>query len=666
MPDSHTETALPIGYQDVLAAAEAIGDTLAPTPAARSRTLSTVTGADIYLKFEIFQFTASFKERGALNRLLALTDAERARGVVAMSAGNHAQGVAYHAARLSIPATIVMPHGTPFTKVKRTEELGARVVLAGDSLVGASEAARQLEADEGLTFIPPFDDALVMAGQGTVGKEFLETFPELEVLVVPIGGGGLISGVAVAAKAIKPDIRVVGVQTEAFPAMKAALEGQTIEPSHHTLAEGIAVKMPGELTRRVVGELVEDILVVSESRIEDAINLLMEVEKVVVEGAGAAGLMAAIEAGRRGRAVLLLEQAQKPAQKIRISGGGRCNFTNLQCGPGNFLSENPRFCVSALKRYSQRDFIAKVEAHGIAYHEKTLGQLFCDGASQQIIDMLLGEAAGAGVALRTGIATQCVAKRDDRFHLTTSLGAVDGGSLVVATGGPSIPKMGASGFAYDIARQFGLAVVTPRPALVPLTFDPATLARLQHLTGVAAQAVVACGKARFEEALLFTHRGLSGPAILQISSYWAPGQEISCDLLPGRDGFQLLRAARGEKAKQDLHNVLSELLPRRLAQSFCREAGIDGRLADLSDKKLRAVAALLKGWRVRPSGTEGFRTAEVTAGGIDTAAISSKTFEARTVPGLYFIGECLDVTGHLGGHNFQWAWSSGHAAGQVA
>lgn len=295
MPDSQTETALPIGYQDVLAAAEAIGDTLAPTPAARSRTLSTITGADIYLKFEIFQFTASFKERGALNRLLALTDAERARGVVAMSAGNHAQGVAYHAARLAIPATIVMPHGTPFTKVKRTEELGARVVLAGDSLVGASEAARQLEADEGLTFIHPFDDTLVMAGQGTVGKEFLETFPELDVLVVPIGGGGLISGVAVAAKAIKPDIRIVGVQTEAFPAMKAALEGQTIEPSHHTLAEGIAVKMPGELTRRVVGELVEDILVVSESRIEDAINLLMEVEKVVVEGAGAAGLAAVLQ-----------------------------------------------------------------------------------------------------------------------------------------------------------------------------------------------------------------------------------------------------------------------------------------------------------------------------------------------------------------------------------
>ncbi|NIA68172.1 NAD(P)/FAD-dependent oxidoreductase [Pelagibius litoralis] len=385
---------------------------------------------------------------------------------------------------------------------------------------------------------------------------------------------------------------------------------------------------------------------------------------VIILGAGAAGLMAAIEAGRRGRSVLVLEQSQKPAQKIRISGGGRCNFTNLHCGPGNFLSANPRFGVSALKRYTQRDFIAKVEAHNIAYHEKTLGQLFCDGSSQQIIDMLLSEAAEAGVVLQTAVTTPRIERRDAGFHLATSRGDYTCSSLIVATGGPSIPKMGASGFAYDIARQFGLAVVAPRPALVPLTFDPTTLAKLQHLTGVAAEAVVACGKTRFREALLFTHRGLSGPAILQISSYWAPGQEIAVDLLAGQDAFDLLRAARSEKAKQELHNVLSELLPRRLALSFCAQAGIDGRLADLSDKKLRAVSVLLNDWRLRPQGTEGFRTAEVTAGGIDTAEISSKSFEAKKAPGLYFIGECLDVTGHLGGHNFQWAWSSGHAAGQ--
>ncbi|WP_422369555.1 NAD(P)/FAD-dependent oxidoreductase [Pelagibius sp.] len=385
---------------------------------------------------------------------------------------------------------------------------------------------------------------------------------------------------------------------------------------------------------------------------------------VIILGAGAAGLMAAIAAGRRGRSVLVLEQAHKPAQKIRISGGGRCNFTNLHCGPQNFLSENPRFCVSALKRYTQRDFIALVEAHNIAYHEKTLGQLFCDGSSQQIIEMLLGEGGAAGVVLQTGTATTAIEKRDEGFRLATGQGDVTCSSLVIATGGPSIPKMGASGFAYDIARQFGLKVVTPRPALVPLTFDPATLEKLKHLTGVAAEAVVACGKTRFREALLFTHRGLSGPAILQISSYWSPGQEIAVDLLPEETAFDLLRAARAEKARQELHNLLADLLPRRLALSLCEAAGIDGRLADLSDKKLRAVAGLVNDWRFRPQGTEGFRTAEVTAGGIDTGEVSSKTFEAKKVPGLYFIGECLDVTGHLGGHNFQWAWSSGHAAGQ--
>ena len=387
---------------------------------------------------------------------------------------------------------------------------------------------------------------------------------------------------------------------------------------------------------------------------------------VIILGAGAAGLMAAIEAGRRGRRVLVLEKAAKPAEKIRISGGGRCNFTNLHCAPANFLSQNPRFCVSALKRYTQRDFIARIEAHGIAWHEKTLGQLFCDGASQQIIDMLLGDCAATGVTLQTETIVSQVERRGERFHLTTSRGAYDGASLVVATGGPSIPKMGATGYAYDLARQFGLTVVPPRPALVPFTFDPTVLEKLRPLSGVSTEAVVSCGKTSFREALLFTHRGLSGPAILQISSYWTPGDEIVVDLLPGRDAFALLRQARRDKRKQELQTFLSELLPRRLALMLCAEAGIDGRLADLSDSKLRPLAELLNRWRLKPAGTEGFRTAEVTAGGIDTDALSSKTFEARQVPGLYFIGECLDVTGWLGGFNFQWAWSSGHAAGQIA
>lgn len=293
--DTTSRTGLAISYDDVLAAARVIEGEVNNTPAEHSFTLSRLTGVDLYLKFEIFQFTASFKERGALNKLSSLTDDQRRKGVVAMSAGNHAQGVAYHAGRLGIPATIVMPEGTPFTKIRSTEELGAKVILSGESLYEATDEAHRLEKDEGLTFIHPYDDPLIMAGQGTVAVEFLEAYPELEVLVVPIGGGGLISGVATAAKAIKPDIEIIGVQTEAFPAMKAALEGRTIEPRKMTIAEGIAVKDPGKLTRKVVEALVDDILIVPEWRIEQAIDMLMEVEKVVVEGAGAAGLAAVLE-----------------------------------------------------------------------------------------------------------------------------------------------------------------------------------------------------------------------------------------------------------------------------------------------------------------------------------------------------------------------------------
>jgi len=389
---------------------------------------------------------------------------------------------------------------------------------------------------------------------------------------------------------------------------------------------------------------------------------------VVIIGAGGAGLICAIEAGKRGRRVQVLDHAHAVGEKIRISGGGRCNFTNLNTAPENFISENPRFCISALAGYSPHDFIALVQKHGIAFHEKTLGQLFCDGSSRQIIDMLLAECREAGVTIRTGTSVTGYAKADAGFVLETDQGSFACASLVIATGGKSIPKMGATGFGYDVARRFGLAVVTPRPALVPFTFGEDLRRRFQGLSGVSANAVVRCGKASFAEALLFTHRGLSGPAILQISSYWREGQEIAIDLAPGTDVFAYLRQARTENPRQSLTTALAVLLPKRLAEHILaglgESPGPDGRMADMPDRILKAVAGAVNDWRVVPSGTEGFRTAEVTAGGVDTRSLSSKTFECRTVPGLYFIGEVLDVTGHLGGYNFQWAWSSGYAAGQ--
>lgn len=384
---------------------------------------------------------------------------------------------------------------------------------------------------------------------------------------------------------------------------------------------------------------------------------------LVIIGAGAAGLMCAAEARRRGRHVLVLDRAAKIAQKIRISGGGRANFTNLHASPADFLSDNPRFCVSALKRYTQHDFIALVEKHGISYHERDHGQLFCDGPAQQIIDMLLDEAEG--VSVRTGVDVTGVAKIDDGFTVETDGGRITATALVIATGGPSIPKMGSSGFGYKIARQFGLKVIEPRPGLVPLTFDPDTLARLDGLSGVSLEAVVTCGKIRFTEALLFTHRGLSGPVILQISSYWRQGDAITIDLLPGTDVFQYLKDARGREPKKEVRTLLALILPRRLAHRMVEWTNCGGRLADQSDKTLRRLAEHINAWRITPSGSEGMRTAEVTVGGVDTRDLSSKTMEARSVPGLYFIGETVDVTGHLGGFNFQWAWSSGQAAGQV-
>jgi predicted Rossmann fold flavoprotein len=389
---------------------------------------------------------------------------------------------------------------------------------------------------------------------------------------------------------------------------------------------------------------------------------------VVIIGAGGAGLMCAIEAGKRGRRVLVLDHAQTIGEKIRISGGGRCNFTNLNTAPENFLSENPRFCISALAGYTQHDFVALVQKHGIAFHEKTLGQLFCDGSSRQIVDMLLAECREAGVTIRTGTSVARYAKADAGFVLETDQGSFACASLVIATGGKSIPKIGATGFGYDVARKFGIAVVTPRPALVPFTFGEDLRRRFQGLSGVSVDAVVRCGKASFAEALLFTHRGLSGPAILQISSYWRDGQEITIDLAPGTDVFAYLRRARTERPRQSLGTALAALLPKRLAEHILAglggSSGPDVRMGDTPDRHLKAVAAAVSDWRVVPSGTEGFRTAEVTAGGVDTRALSSKTFECRAVPGLYFVGEVLDVTGHLGGYNFQWAWSSGYAAGQ--
>ncbi len=385
---------------------------------------------------------------------------------------------------------------------------------------------------------------------------------------------------------------------------------------------------------------------------------------VLIIGAGAAGLMCAIEAGKRGRSVLVADHAKRPAEKIRISGGGRCNFTNLHASPTNYLSQNPRFAVSALKRFTQHDFITLVDQHRIGWHEKTLGQLFCDDSAQQIIDMLLGLCQHSGVHVQLETSITSVSKPDDRFTVGTSRDTVRAQSVVIACGGPSIPKMGATGFGYEVAKCFELPVITPRAALVPFVFDEAMRERSRHLAGVSVDATVSFGKTRFREGLLFTHRGLSGPSILQISSYWEEGKDIRVNLLPDADAFEELRAARQNQPKQDIKTALSHLLPKKLASFICEEQKLNGRLADTSDKVLRKAALAINEWTLRPVGTEGYRTAEVTLGGVSTKSLSSKTMEATDIPGLFFIGEVVDVTGHLGGFNFQWAWSSGYAAGQ--
>lgn len=382
--------------------------------------------------------------------------------------------------------------------------------------------------------------------------------------------------------------------------------------------------------------------------------------KTAIIGAGAAGMMCAAHAGS---GTVILDHAKKPGEKIRISGGGRCNFTNLECAAHAFLSQNPHFCKSALAGYTQWDFIDLVGNHGIKWHEKTLGQLFCNGSAKEIISMLQTqmEEADANLILETSVST--VVKTSDGFDLLLSTGqTLSAKNLVIATGGKSIPKMGATGFAYDVAHQFGLNVTETRPALVPFAFPDKKFA---PLSGISTLARVSAGDGHFEEALLFTHRGLSGPAVLQASSYWREGHQISINLAPQTDLIETLKTARQTAGKKQVSTVLSTVLPARLVDHLTSDLELTRRTGDLSDKAISKLANNLHEWRQTPQATEGYRTAEVTLGGIDTDGLSAKTMETKGTPGLYFIGECVDVTGWLGGYNFQWAWSSGWAAGQV-
>ena len=389
---------------------------------------------------------------------------------------------------------------------------------------------------------------------------------------------------------------------------------------------------------------------------------------VLIIGGGAAGLMCALTAGQRGRRVLVVEHANRVGKKILMSGGGRCNFTNTGATPANYLSANPHFCKSALARYTPAHFIELVERHGIAYHEKELGQLFCDESSKQVVKLLLDECDAAGVRIETRCSIDRVVHGDGGlFHLHTTHGVLTAPALVVASGGLSIPSMGATGFGYELARQFGHDVLPTRAGLVPLTLSGKHLERLQDLSGVAFPVEVRAGRQSFRNFMLVTHRGVSGPAILQISSYWQPGVPLHVDLLPGDDALSVLKRLRSERPAAELRTVLGDLLPKRFAQRLC-EAWLPTipatrPMRQLDEPQLRTIATLLGDWPLVASGTEGYRTAEVTLGGIDTDGLSSTTMQSRHVPGLYFIGEVVDVTGWLGGYNFQWAWASGHAAG---
>lgn len=388
--------------------------------------------------------------------------------------------------------------------------------------------------------------------------------------------------------------------------------------------------------------------------------------QVVIIGAGAAGMMCALESARRGRSVLVIDHAKAAGEKIRISGGGRCNFTNLDIQPDRFVSQNSRFALSALKRFTQWDFISMVDSAGIPWHEKTLGQLFCDRSAKDIIAMLLGHMDEAGVELILETAVTSIAKGDSGYSLETIGGPVTCESLVIACGGKSIPKMGATGFGYQVAKQFKLPIVATRPALVPLTFADQDLQQTRPLAGTSVQAKVSCNSANFSEGLLFTHRGLSGPSILQISSYWNEGDTLEVNLAASRNVAEDLKAIRSETGRISIKNALARVIPEKLAAMIVAETGHNGNLADQNNTALESLGARVHGWQVKPVGSEGYRTAEVTLGGVSTDALNSKTMEAKSVPGLYFIGEVVDVTGWLGGYNFQWAWSSGWAAGQVA
>ncbi|TDT44373.1 hypothetical protein DES49_0475 [Halospina denitrificans] len=386
---------------------------------------------------------------------------------------------------------------------------------------------------------------------------------------------------------------------------------------------------------------------------------------VIIIGAGAAGLMCAMTAGYRGRRVLVIEHARRPGRKILMSGGGRCNFTNLNSTPANFISDNPGFCISALKRYTPENFLDLVERHGIEHEEKAAGQLFCRDSAKDIVELLLTECDWAGVELMLRTQVDAVAQSSGGYQVSTSEGTFRSESLVVACGGLSIPTMGATGFGYEIARQFGIPVLPTRAALVPFTLEPTLKEQLSPLAGISCPVEVHCNGESFREPMLVTHRGLSGPAMLQISSFWEPGDELVIDLLPSDNPQNSLRLRRQERPSTTLTQYLNEQLPKRFARAFSTLQNWDQPLQHYSNRDIDTIADTLKQWTIRPAGTEGYRTAEVTLGGVDTRALSSQTMEVRDQPGLFFIGEVVDVTGHLGGHNFQWAWASGVAAGQA-
>ena len=400
--------------------------------------------------------------------------------------------------------------------------------------------------------------------------------------------------------------------------------------------------------------------------ITNSVIMIKEKYDVIIVGAGAAGMMSAIEAGKRGRKVLLVDHSKKIGEKIRISGGGRCNFTNIHTETNKFISQNPKFVISALNQYTQNDFINLIKKHNIKFHEKKLGQLFCDESAQQIVDLLLLECENANVVLKKEIMITDIDKKEEQYFITTNSNQYYSDSLIIATGGLSIPKIGASNFGYEVAKKFNLDIIETLPALVPLTFSEKILGICKELTGLSVEAVVSFKKTFFEEGMLFTHRGLSGPSILQISSYWKLGDNININLTPKLNIFKSLQEKKKLKPKQDIGVIISEILPKRLAQIICKENEVSGNICELSSKKLKQLSDSINAWVINPTGSEGYRTAEVTLGGINTNELSSKTMMVKKHPGLFFIGEVVDVTGHLGGYNFQWAWSSGFVAGQHA